>query len=174
MPEIHPENFRISKEDALKLPRYPISVLLENIRSLHNVGSVFRTCDACLFDMVYLTGYTGVPPRKEITKTALGADETVPWKHYKDPVYIAKKLKKQGVRLVALETSKNAIPFHRYTPKFPMCLMVGHEVTGLSDKLLKLADDIIILPMRGRKSSLNVSVAFGVAAYCLSGKWEGK
>lgn len=172
MNEGHPENFRISQKEARGLERYPVSVLLENIRSLYNVGSIFRTADACLLEKVYLTGYTGIPPRKEISKTALGAEEVVPWKHYKNPLYLARRLKRVGVRLVALETSENAIPYTDFQPKFPLCLLVGHEVDGLSQELLSLADETIILPMRGRKNSLNVSVAFGIAVYELVGKWE--
>jgi tRNA G18 (ribose-2'-O)-methylase SpoU len=174
MPEIHPENFRISKKEAKELKRYPVSVFLENIRSLYNVGSIFRTADACLFDKVYLTGYTGIPPRKEISKTALGAEEIVSWKQYKNSVYLAKKLKKEGVQLIALETGDDSIRYQDFKPKFPVCLMLGNEIDGLSDKLLELADVKVNLPMRGRKNSLNVSVAFGVAAYELAGKYERK
>lgn len=172
MLDIHPENFRISKKEAKELDRYPISVFLENIRSLYNVGSIFRTADACLFDKVYLTGYTGSPPRKEISKTALGAEEIVFWKQYKNPVYLAKKLKKEGVQLVALETGDDSLNYQDFRPKFPMCLMLGNEIEGLSDNLLELADIKISLPMRGRKNSLNVSVAFGIAAYSLADKLE--
>lgn len=172
--EIHPENFRAPIHEVRALKRYPISVLLENVRSLYNVGSIFRIADGCLTEQVYLTGYTGVPPRKEIHKTALGADEVVPWKHYKQSMRIARMLKKQSVQLVALETGENSIDYVDFMPKFPMCLMLGNEIEGLSKELLDFADVKIRLPMRGRKNSLNVSVAFGIAAYRLAEKWEQK
>ncbi len=168
----HPESGRF-QAPGLSLPeRYPISALLPDIRSLYNVGAIFRTADACLFDALYLAGYTGCPPRKEIHKTALGAEETVPWKHYKSALRCARMLKKQGISLVAVETSESAIPYTDFKPTFPVCCMFGNEVDGLHPKLLELADHVVSLPMRGLKNSLNVSVAFGIVAYHVANTWE--
>jgi tRNA G18 (ribose-2'-O)-methylase SpoU len=168
----HPEIDRITKEQALLLKRYPFSVFLHDMRSLYNVGSIFRIADACLFEKVYLSGYTGTPPRKEIAKVALGAEESVAWEQVQDHISTLRKLKSQGVQLVALETGDDALDYREFQPEFPICLLLGQEVEGLSEEFMKLVDAKISLPMRGRKNSLNVSVAFGIAAYDLAYKWE--
>jgi len=147
----------------MKFPHF--SVLLENIRSLHNVGSIFRTSDGAGIQQIYLTGYTGTPPRDQITKVALGADKSIPWKHYKRPLYIIKQLKKKGVQIVALETGENAQDLFKFKPNWPICLMVGNEVEGLSQELLVQADAIVSIPMLGQKESLNVACAYSVAVY---------
>jgi tRNA G18 (ribose-2'-O)-methylase SpoU len=145
-----------------------IYVLLNNIRSLHNVGSIFRTSDGAGVKKIFLTGQTGYPPREEISKTALGAEECVPWEYYIDPVDCVKKLKKKGIRIVALEVAKNSIDYKKYKPSYPICLVVGHEISGVSEDLLSFCDDVIEIPMRGKKESLNVSVAFGIGIYSLA------
>jgi tRNA G18 (ribose-2'-O)-methylase SpoU len=144
---------------------HPIYGLLDNVRSLWNVGSIFRTSDAVGVRKLYLCGMTGYPPRPEITKTALGADKTVPWEYGKDAAKIALRLKDLGVRIVALETSGKAVPFDEFPYSFPLCLVVGHEVDGISNPLLSLADNTVAIPMFGEKTSLNVAVAYGIATY---------
>ncbi len=144
---------------------FPVYALLENIRSLYNVGSMFRTADAAGIDSIYLTGYTGFPPRKEIDKTALGSTETVKWKHYADPLSCVEKLKKEGCLLVACEHTEDAVDYREIIYKAPVCLMFGNEVDGLSQELCDAADLSVLIPMYGEKLSLNVSVAFGVAVY---------
>ena len=146
-----------------------VYVLAHNIRSLHNVGSIFRTCDGAGVDKLFLTGYSGVPPRKEITKTALGADESVAWEFHKDPLSLVKKLKKQGVQIVALEKNDASIDISTFKPSYPLCMIVGNEIDGVSDEMLSLSDAVVHLPMRGKKESLNVSVAFGIGIYQLIG-----
>lgn len=145
--------------------------LLENIRSLHNVGSIFRTSDGAGVERLFLTGYTGAPPRSQISKTALGAELEVPWKSYKYPLNVVRQLKKKGVQIIALETGQNSQNIFEFEPKWPACLMVGNEVEGLSQKLLKEADAIIHIPMHGVKESLNVSCAYSVAVYELARKY---
>ena len=140
-------------------------IICHNIRSLYNIGTMFRTADALGVDQLFLTGYSGQPPRKEISKVALGAEESVPWAHYKSISYLIKKLKKEGVSIVALETGDKAINYLDFKPKFPMALIVGNEVRGLSPGVIKNADQTIYLPMRGIKESLNVGVAMAVAGY---------
>lgn len=140
-------------------------VICDNIRSLENVGSIFRTSDALGVDKIYLCGITGQPPQDKIAKTALGAEKTVPFEYQKQIGRLIDKLKKEGVQIVALEQDKNAIIYTELRPEFPLALIMGNEVDGISKKILKKTDKIIVLPMRGKKESLNVSVAFGVAGY---------
>jgi tRNA G18 (ribose-2'-O)-methylase SpoU len=143
--------------------------LLENVRSLWNVGSMFRTADGAGISRLLLTGITGCPPRPEISKTALGADEVIEWEYLADPVEAAHRLRESGFRILALETEEEqGVAIDEVDPRGRICLAVGHEVAGLSGRLLELADEITYLPMRGVKASLNVAVAFGIAAYQLA------
>lgn len=143
-------------------------VIAHNIRSAFNVGSIFRTADAVGIDKIYLCGYTPCPPDNKIKKVALGADDSVPFESFKSSVSLIKRLKKQGVKIIALENNlEEGIDYKKFKPVFPLALVLGDEVNGLSKNILKLADKIIYLPMIGKKESLNVSVAFGVAAYHL-------
>jgi len=143
-------------------------LIVHNIRSLYNIGTMFRTADALGVDQLFLTGYSGVPPRKEITKVALGAEESVVWKHYKNPAYIVEKLKARGVKIVALETGTGAINYLDFKPKFPLALIVGNEVQGISKNLMSKADHIVSLPMLGIKESLNVGVSLGAIGYYIN------
>ncbi len=144
-----------------------ICLLAYNVRSLWNVGSFFRTCDAFAVEKIYLTGYTGHPPRKEIAKTALGADETVPWEHAEDPLPIAHKLKTDGWSIVALELTESAVDLQDFKPSDKICLVVGHELSGVPEELLKISNEVIKIPMLGTKESLNVAVAAGIALHYL-------
>ncbi|RJQ34613.1 TrmH family RNA methyltransferase [Candidatus Parcubacteria bacterium] len=143
-------------------------IIAHNIRSLYNIGTMFRTADALGVDQLFLTGYSGQPPRKEISKVALGADESVPWQHYKSLTYLVDKLKNQGVKIVILEKSKDSVDYRKFKPSFPLALIVGNEVRGVSADTLKKADKVIELPMAGIKESLNVGVALGAAGYYLN------
>lgn len=140
-------------------------VICDNIRSLENVGSIFRTADALGVNKIYLCGISGKPPNNKISKTALGAEKTIPFEHCVQIGRLIEKLKKDKVQIVALEQARNAIIYTKFKPKFPLVLILGNEVKGISKKILKKADKIIYLPMQGKKESLNVSVAFGVAGY---------
>ncbi len=144
-----------------------ISLLAHNVRSLWNVGSFFRTCDAFAVEKIYLTGYTGQPPRKEITKTALGAEETVPWEHAADPVPIVQKLKDEGWSILPLELTESAVDLTSFDPPDKLCLVVGHELSGVPQEILTLADSVLKIPMMGKKESLNVAVAAGIALHYL-------
>ena len=145
-----------------------IYALLHNIRSLHNVGSLFRTADGAGVEKLFLCGETGAPPRAEIAKTALGAEGSVPWEYWMDTKECLAKLKKEGVRIVALELTPRSIDYRKFVAKGPVCLVVGSEVGGIPDSILELCDEAIRIPMRGTKESLNVSVAFGIAVYELA------
>lgn len=148
-------------------------LIAHNIRSLFNVGSIFRTADAFGVTKIYLTGYTPTPAefkhKVKISKTALGAEEFVPWEHKISPVKLIKelKLKHRKINIVALENNVKikTIKLPKFKPKFPLVLILGEEVGGVDKSILKLCDKIVEIPMFGQKESLNVSVAFGVAAY---------
>ncbi|MDD5103836.1 MAG: RNA methyltransferase [Candidatus Peribacteraceae bacterium] len=142
-----------------------IILLAHNIRSLWNVGSLFRTSDSFGVEKIFLTGYTAAPPRREISKTALGAEETVPWEKTEEPTKVIAKLRKQGYTIVALEQARGAKDLRNYAPPVKVCLIVGHEVTGVPKELLKLCDAIVHIPMHGTKESLNVAVAAGIALH---------
>lgn len=145
-------------------------VIAHNIRSLYNVGTIFRTSDALGVAKIFLTGYTGRPPRKEIAKVALGAENIVPWEGIKNISSLLKRLKKDGVKIIALEKAELAIDYLDFSPQFPLALLLGNEVRGVSKSLLKQVDKIISLPMKGEKESLNVGVAMAVAGYYIVSK----
>ena len=140
-------------------------VICDNIRSLENVGSIFRTSDALGVRRIFLCGISGRPPHHKISKTALGAETAVPFEYYRQVGRLIDKLKKSKIQVVALEQDEKAIVYTKFKPKFPCALIIGNEVKGVSKKVLEKCDKIIYLPMSGQKESLNVSVAFGVAGY---------
>jgi len=142
-------------------------VICDNIRSLENIGSIFRTSDALGVSKIFLCGISGKPPHHKISKTALGAEETIPFEYCRQTGRLIDRLKKDKIQIVALEQDKKAISYEKFKPKFPLALIVGNEVKGVSKKILQKADKIIFLPMAGKKESLNVSVSFGVAGYQL-------
>lgn len=144
-----------------------IRLLAYNVRSLWNVGSFFRTCDAFGVERIYLTGYTGYPPRKEITKTAIGAEEFVAWESHPDPLPVLLRLKEEGWMLLALEITPDAVDLQDLDAPDRVCLIVGHELTGVPPEILSLCDQVTKIPMLGKKESLNVAVAAGIASYRL-------
>jgi len=148
-----------------KLPFY---LVCDNIRSLENIGSIFRTADALSVDKIFLGGICGCPPNDKISKTALGAEKSVSWEHHWQIWRVLDKLKKERVSIIALEQTKKSLPYTKFRPKFPLALILGNEVKGISPGLLERADQVIHLPMFGIKESLNVSVAFGVAGYYIN------
>ncbi len=158
---------RLSPEEIQKAERYPILTLLDNVRSLYNVGSIFRTADAVRLQKLYLTGITGSPPRREIDKTALGAVETVPWEYQENPLQVIHQLKNAGIQIVTLEHTSDSQDFTVFQPRFPVCLVVGNEVFGIQDKIVETADHSLEIPMFGTKQSLNVTIAYGIVIYDL-------
>lgn len=142
-----------------------IVLVAHNIRSLWNVGSFFRSADAFQVSHVHLTGYTGSPPRSEISKTALGAEGWIPWTSGEDPLAVIASRKKEGFCIVALEITPASVDLFTHRPDAPVCLILGHEVSGVSDELLNAADVTAHIPMLGKKASLNVSVAAGIALH---------
>ena len=156
---------RPSLDEVDSIPRLPISILVENVRSVHNVGSIFRSADGFGANKIYLTGYTAYPPREDLSKTALGSENAVPWEHFENPIDAAKKIIKSGITLVLLEQTVKSKPIYEINWSFPICFIVGNEVTGVSEELSKISTVHAEIPMRGVKQSLNVSVATGVAGY---------
>jgi tRNA G18 (ribose-2'-O)-methylase SpoU len=155
-----------------RLAPLPVVLLLADVRSMYNVGSFFRTADAAAIEALALCGITACPPKNQIRKTALGADESVRWQHHPDPVPAALALRARGFEIVALETSLHSVDLFDWTPHFPVCVMFGHETDGLHPALLALADTHVRIPMLGRKHSLNVATAAGVVAYELLRKYR--
>jgi len=156
-------------EELAGAPRNPVALLLENIRSLYNVGSMFRTADGALVEKIYLCGYTGYPPRKEIDKTALGSTLSVPWEYRPDPLETAALLRRRGCQIVCLEHTDRSFPYDGAPYRFPLCLVLGNEVEGVSRELVAASDMAVEIPMYGVKQSLNVAVACGIMAYHLVG-----
>lgn len=150
----------------------PVAVLLDNVRSMYNVGAFFRTADAAAIDKLYLSGITAYPPKHAISKTALGADETVPWEHAWDPLPVVEKLRARGYEMAAIETSVHAVDLFDWTPRFPVCLVFGHEVDGVRPEISALCDTHVRIPMLGAKHSLNVATAGGVVIYELLRKYR--
>ena len=145
--------------------RLPVAVALDCVRSLYNVGSFFRTCDAAAVERLYLCGYTGAPPHRGIAKTALGAERSLPWERRESARELIEELRERGWRTVAVETSAHAIDLYDWRPSFPVCLVFGNEVEGLDAEVSEAVDEHVRIPMLGIKQSLNVSVAGGVVLY---------
>jgi tRNA G18 (ribose-2'-O)-methylase SpoU len=164
---------RLTLEEVSTAGRIPVAALLDNVRSLYNVGSIFRTSDGAMIEKLVLTGFTPHPPRNEIEKTALGATRSVPWEYHKDPVEALKQFKDLGWKICCLELTDESIPYYDVEPSdFPLCLVVGNEIVGVSSELMKHCDRAIEIPMFGIKQSLNVAVAYGIAVFELARIWR--
>jgi 23S rRNA (guanosine2251-2'-O)-methyltransferase len=165
---------RLNKEEFKEAEKTPIIVVLDDIRSLHNIGSVFRTADAFLIEKIYLCGITAVPPNKEIHKTALGATETVTWEYAKDVLEVIKKLKEENVAVFSIEQTENAIMLNDFgvKPNEKYALIFGNEVKGVSQEAINLSDGVIEIPQLGSKHSLNISVSAGIVIWDLFQKMD--
>ncbi|MCX7611649.1 MAG: RNA methyltransferase [Ignavibacterium sp.] len=159
---------RASLDNLSKVRKLPVYVVLHNIRSNYNVGSIFRSSDGAMIEKLFLCGYTPHPPRKEILKTALGATESVNWEYAKNTLDVIKQIKSLGSKIVALELTDNSIPYYDFDKiDFPICLVVGNEISGVSQEILDHCDYAIEIPQYGIKQSLNVAVAYGIAIFKL-------
>ena len=158
-------------KDAQKTP---IIVILDDIRSLHNIGSVFRTSDAFLIEKIFLCGITAIPPNKEIHKTALGATETVAWEYAKDVLEVIYKLKQENIKVYSVEQTENAIMLDDFQPEInsKYALIFGNEVKGVSQEAINLSDSVIEIPQLGSKHSLNISVSAGIVIWDLFQKLQ--
>jgi tRNA G18 (ribose-2'-O)-methylase SpoU len=153
---------RLTIEENAVLPRFPYACLLANIRSLYNVGSIFRSADSFRCGKLFLSGYTEKPPRKEIAKTALGATELVPWEYHPSVEESIVAAKNQGYSIIAVEHTTNSNDYRLFQPQKPVCFVMGNELTGLQNDDLALCDGAIEIPMYGVKHSLNVAVCTGI------------
>jgi tRNA G18 (ribose-2'-O)-methylase SpoU len=153
--------------------RLPVCILLDNVRSMYNVGSFFRTADGAGIERLYLSGITARPPKKQLSKTALGAEDRVSWTGVDDVAVTLRNLHADGYEIAAIETSVHAVDIFDWCPRFPVCVLFGHEVDGLSRNLLEMCDTHVRLPMLGLKHSLNVASAGAVVMYELLRKYRG-
>jgi 23S rRNA (guanosine2251-2'-O)-methyltransferase len=158
---------RISSSDFKKLSRNPLILVLDNVRSAHNVGSVFRTGDAFLIEKLYLCGITPQPPNNEIHKTALGATESVEWEYAENTESLIKSFKAHGFMTIAVEQTHQSVPLHEFKADADRktVLIFGHEVYGIDQKVINLCDASLEIPQMGTKHSLNVSVCAGIVIY---------
>ncbi len=156
---------RKSVEEFRESAKTPVIAVLENVRSAYNVGSVFRTADAFLIDAIYLIGYTAKPPHKEIKKTALGAEETVAWKHFASAAEAIKSLRQEGYMIFAVEQVEKSISLEKFDPSDNIAVIFGNEVTGVEQTTITLCDGCIEIPQLGMKHSLNIATAAGVVLW---------
>ncbi len=164
----HEEIPRIEASARDEKKRHPIVVVVDNVRSIHNVGSFFRTSDGAWIEKIILTGISGTPENRALHKTALGAQDTIPWEYVPDPLTAVSDLKDAGYHVFALELTDSPTLHNELTlQQFPLALVVGNELTGVSDEVLTLTDGALEIPQYGTKQSLNVSVAYGIALFDL-------
>lgn len=157
---------RMNPEEYRHSEKHPIILVLDNVRSLHNVGSAFRTADSFLIQAIYLCGVTGVPPHKEIEKTALGATQTVSWKHFKTTQEAIAELRGMGYHIAAVEQARNSVMLNRFQkPEKPLALIAGNEVYGVEQEVIDHCDSCIEIPQFGTKHSLNVAVSIGIVLW---------
>ena len=157
---------RLSPEDFKQTEKIPVTVVLDNVRSLHNVGSVFRTSDAFLIEAIYLCGITATPPHAEIHKTALGAENTVEWQYFEHTLDAVRQLKERNYCILAVEQAENSIPLDKFRwENQPYAVILGNEVKGIDQPVMDCCDACIEIPQYGTKHSLNVSVAAGVVIW---------
>jgi 23S rRNA (guanosine2251-2'-O)-methyltransferase len=163
---------RMALDEAQNLPRLPVCAILDNIRSAHNVGAAFRSSDGAGLGELLLCGYTPTPPHRHLSKTALGAVDVVPWQQCESTESAIEIVRARGCRVLALEFTDDSVPLWEYPLEFPLALVFGNEADGLSAEILQRCDAVVHLPMRGLKSSLNVSVAFGIVVYEVLRRYE--
>ena len=157
-----PEEFKLSEKT-------PLVLILDNVRSLNNVGSVFRTADAFLIEAVYLCGITGTPPNKEIQKTALGATDSIAWKYFKNTLEAVEELRKDDFLVYAIEQAESAIMLNNFMPsrKQKIAIIFGNEVKGVEQEVIDASTDVIEIPQVGTKHSLNIAVSVGIVMWDL-------
>lgn len=165
----HEEIIRTSLSEIVHKQRHPMYVVVDNVRSIYNIGSIFRTSDGALIEKLFLCGFTPHPPRAEISKTALGATESVPWEYSGSTTDVLVRLKKESVKIAAVELTTESRSYASLSKSdFPLALVIGNEITGLSNEVIERVDFALEIPMHGIKQSLNVAVAYGIVVFeCL-------
>lgn len=166
---------RTDIESFKKEDKNQLIAILDNVRSLNNIGSVFRTADAFAIEAVYLCGISAQPPHREINKTALGATESVRWKYYEQTIDAVKQLQEDGWKVYSIEQTEKSIMLNNFNPKQDekVALVFGHEVKGVDQEIINLSDGVIEIPQKGTKHSLNISVSAGVVIWELVNKLNG-
>lgn len=161
---------RLSIENYKEAEKMPVVLVLDNIRSLNNIGSIFRTADAFRIDRIFLCGITATPPHREIHKTALGATESVDWEYFKSAKEAVEKLKDKQYQILAIEQADNSILLNQFQPKkrVKLALVFGNEVRGVDERIIGIADSCIEIPQSGTKHSFNVSVSVGIVLWDIS------
>lgn len=165
---------RLEIEEFKKAVKTPLVVILDNVRSLNNIGSVFRTCDAFLIEKIFLCGITATPPNKEIHKTALGATESVDWEYAESTLSVVERLKSEGVRIISIEQTEKAVMLNDFQPEpaVKYAIIFGNEVKGVEQEVVSASDGVIEIPQYGTKHSLNVSVSAGIVIWDLWKKMQ--
>lgn len=160
---------RLEIEEFKKAVKTPLIVVLDNVRSLNNIGSVFRTCDAFLIEKIFLCGITATPPNKEIHKTALGATESVNWEYAESTLSVVERLKSEGIRIISIEQTEKAVMLNDFQPEpaVKYAIIFGNEVKGVEQEVVSASDGVIEIPQYGTKHSLNVSVSAGIVIWDL-------
>ncbi|MGR7812421.1 RNA methyltransferase [Lacinutrix undariae] len=166
---------RLSVDEFKDTKKTPIIIVLDNIRSLNNIGSVFRTSDAFLIEKIYLCGITATPPHRDIHKTALGSTETVAWEHAENTMDVIKKLQENNVKVAAIEQAEHAIMLNDFKPEpdTTYALVFGNEVKGVAQDVVSTSDLVLEIPQFGTKHSLNISVSCGVVVWDIFAKMNG-
>lgn len=163
---------RLTVEEIKNIEKNPIVIVLDNIRSMHNVGSAFRTADAFLCEKIMLCGITATPPHREIHKSALGATETVDWEYYENSLNAINELKAKGYKIVSIEQADESISLDKFqfTANEKLALIFGNEIKGVSESLIDISDIVIEIPQYGTKHSINISVSIGIVIWDLLSK----
>lgn len=172
MSELEPHYAGVPSGELPEIPRNPIHVVLDNLRSAFNVGSIFRSSDAGAIEHIHLCGMSAHPPHRKLEKTALGAFEYVPWTYHERTCDALDTLRAQGIHRVAIEVTESAVSLVEFDWPKPVAIVFGNEVTGISQKALHRCDTTVRIPMQGHKNSLNVATAFGVVLFEVLRYWQ--
>lgn len=172
MSDLEPHYARTPADELPKIERNPVHVVLDNLRSAYNVGSIFRTSDAGAVEHIHLCGMSAHPPHKKLEKTALGAFEYVPWTYHERTTDALEELGQKDILRVAVEVTENSVPVPDFEWPTPVAIVFGNEVTGINERVLRACDAAVRIPMHGYKNSMNVATAFGIVLYEVLRRWK--
>ena len=172
MSDLEPHYARTPADELPKIERNPVHVVLDNLRSAYNVGSIFRTSDAGAVEHIHLCGMSAHPPHKKLEKTALGAFDYVPWTYHERTTDALEELGQKDILRVAVEVTENSVPVPDFEWPTPVAIVFGNEVTGINERVLRACDAAVRIPMHGYKNSMNVATAFGIVLYEVLRRWK--